>query len=533
MYILTPESMRNSDQDTIEAGFPEILLMEAAARGAAEYADEIIEKEILNLNNYYNRSFEKKKAELKILVFAGKGNNGGDGLAAARFLKQMGYQVEIILSSPKSELKGINQTNFNLCVYNSITYHEYKDLEHDFLVEKMEQSDFIIDALLGTGIKGEVRGSSREIIELIKLTASKYNKKILAVDIPSGISGRTGEVLGKAVRADYTATMAAYKRGLLLFPGREYSGKVRVIDIGIKEEVIAKNSDQLRLITKEDALSLLPERKRDGHKGSFGRVGILAGSRGIVGAPLLSSDAALRSGSGLVYLLLPEEIEESVSVQLDEVLTKDFPSLDGIFEKNAADPILEFSEMLDVLAAGPGMGNNKDTEFIISELLSKFKKALILDADALNSLKDLDKLKKSSADILLTPHPGEMARLIDKSIEEINNNRIETAADFAAEYGVNIILKGAATVAAAPDGRVFLNNTGTNGMATAGSGDVLTGMAASLAGQRMEVFDAAVLSVYLHGKAGEFAAAQKSDFALKAGDIVDSLADAWNFLIHS
>lgn len=533
MYILTPESMRNSDQDTIEAGFPEILLMEAAARGTAEYADEIIEREILNLNNYYNRSFEKKKEELKILIFAGKGNNGGDGLAAARFLKQMGYQVEIILSSPKSELRGINETNFNLCNYKNIPYYEYKDLGHDFLVEKMKQSDFLIDALLGTGIKGEVRGSSREIIEVLELTAQKYKKKILAVDIPSGISGRTGEVLGKAVRADYTATMAAYKRGLLLFPGREYSGKVRVIDIGIKEEIIANNSDQLKLITQEYANSLLPKRRRDGHKGSFGRVGILAGSRGMVGAPLLSSDAALRSGSGLVYLLLPEEIEESVSVQLNEVLTKAIPSSDGIFDKKAAADVIEFAEMLDVLAAGPGMNNNPDTEFIISELLSQLEIPLILDADALNSLKDLEKLKKSSAEILLTPHPGEMARLTGKSIAEINRNRIETAADFAAEYGVNIILKGAATVVAAPDGRIFLNNTGTNGMATAGSGDVLTGMVTSLAGQGLGLFDAAVLAVYLHGKAGEFAAAQKSDFALKAGDIVESLADAWNFLIRS
>ncbi len=531
MEILTPNSMRKSDQDTINAGYPEILLMEAAARGTAEYADEIIKSEILNLDNYYNVSERQVKEDISILIFVGKGNNGGDGLAAARFLKSYGYQVEIIMSAEIDELKSINKINFDLCVYNDINYYQYKNISESEIINKLKQSHFIIDALLGTGINGEVRGNSKKIIELINSTVSKSTKSILAVDIPSGISGKSGEILGTAVKADYTSTMAAYKRGLLLFPGREYSGRIKVIDIGIKKNIISKNNDGLRLFTKEDAQRFAPKRKADGHKGTFGRTAILSGSRGMVGAPLLSADAALRSGSGLIYLLLPEEIEESVSVQLNEVLTKAVSSSDGIINSNSLSFILDFTQNMDVLAVGPGLGNNKETEKVISELLKKLNMPLILDADALNSIKDLKILKNSSAEILITPHPGEMSRLVNKPIKEINANRIDTARNFASEYGVNIILKGAATVTAAPDGRAFLNNTGTNGMATAGSGDVLTGISASLAAQGMDLFEAASLAVYLHGKAGEFAAAQKSDFALKAGDIIDSMSEAWNFII--
>lgn len=531
MNVLTPKSMRKSDLDTINAGYPEILLMEAAAKGTADYADEIIKNNILNLANYYNIAEKKQKHDLNILIFVGKGNNGGDGLAAARFLNNYGYQVEIILSSKINELEGINKTNLNLCKYNNINYYEYENISENDIIEKLKNSDFIIDALLGTGISGKVRGNSKSIIELINSTLSKSEKYILAVDIPSGINGYNGEILGTALKADYTATMAAYKRGLLLFPGREYSAKVKVIDIGIKESIISKNNDGLKLFTKKDAENFIPKRKVDGHKGTFGKAAILSGSRGMVGAPLLSAEAALRSGSGLVYLLLAEEIEESVSVQLNEVLTKAVPSNDGIINSDSLNYILEFVEEMDVLAFGPGIGVNKETKIITFELLKNLDMSLILDADALNSIENLKTLKESSAEILITPHPGEMSRLINKPIKEINSNRIDTARKFAADYGVNIILKGAATVTASPDGRAFINNTGTDGMATAGSGDVLTGIAASLTAQGMDIFEAAALAVYLHGKAGEFAAARKSAFALKAGDIIDFLAEAWNFII--
>ena len=530
MHVLTPESMGKCDRETIEAGFPEILLMEGAARETAEFADRIIKESLLNTVNHYHRADKRKIKNFKVTVLVGKGNNGGDGLAAARFLAGKGYQVEIILASSVENLSGVNKKNFELCLYHNLKHYQYADLNSEELLNKLEQSNFIIDALLGTGIKGEVRGNSKEIIDLINQVSEEYGKTVLAVDIPSGINGKDGSVSGRAVEADYTVTMAAYKRGLLLYPGRDYAGRVEVVDIGIKEEVIAKNSEGLKLFTENEAYALLPERKNNGHKGTFGKIAVLAGSRGMGGAPLLSSEAALRSGSGLVYLLTAEDIEVEIANELRELLSIPLPSRDGIITENSLSKIFNFTDKMDLLAAGPGLGNNEATQKVIQGILKKLSLSLVLDADALNSVSDLDLLKNYDGEILVTPHPGEMARMIDKSIEEINQNRIEIAADFAKKYGVNIILKGAATVTAAADGRVYLNQTGTNGMATAGSGDVLTGIVSALIGQGMHIFEAAALAAYVHGRAGEVAADQKSDFGLKSGDIIDFLPEVWKKL---
>ncbi|RAK07766.1 NAD(P)H-hydrate epimerase [Halanaerobium saccharolyticum] len=530
MYVLTPESMGKCDQETIEAGIPEILLMEAAARETAEFADRIIKEKLLNNVNYYQKSEKKKIKNFKITILVGKGNNGGDGLAAARILTSKGYQVEIILAAAGDELSGVNKKNYELCLYHNLEYYQYDELNSRRLLSKLKHSNFIIDALLGTGITGEVRGNIKEIIPLINQVVKEYGKKVLAVDIPSGINGKDGSVAGRAVKADYTVTMAAYKRGLLLYPGSDYAGRVEVVDIGIKEDVIAKNSKDLKLFTQSDAQILLPLRKNDGHKGTFGKIAFLAGSRGMGGAPLLSTEAALRSGSGLVYLLTAAEVEAVVANQLKELLSIPLASSDGIIAEKSLEKILDFSSKVDLLAAGPGLGNNEATQKVIRGILENLSLPLVLDADALNSIKNLDLLKKYGGEILITPHPGEMARLLDKSITEINQNRIEIARDFAKKYKVNVILKGAATVTAAADGRVYLNHTGTNGMATAGSGDVLTGIVSALIGQGMPMFDAAALAVYVHGRSGELAAEQKSDFGLKSGDIIDFLPEVWKLL---
>lgn len=327
--------------------------------------------------------------------------------------------------------------------------------------------------------------------------------------------------------------MAAYKRGLLIFPGVDYTGEVKIIDIGIKQAILAKNADGLQLITEKKAKEFLPHRKRDGHKGTFGKIAILAGSCGMDGAALLTADAALRSGSGLVYLLLPEEIQKELSVELREVLSKDLPSKNGIISEKSVKPIIEFAKKVDLLAVGPGLGLNKATQMVLKEILQNLNIPLVLDADALNSISDLKLLKNYSGEILLTPHPGEMARLIDLPATEINKNKIDIAKEFALKYKVNLILKGALTVIAAPDGRVYLNNTGTNGMATAGSGDILTGIVSALIGQEMNIFKAAALATYVHGKAGEIASLDKSDFGLKSGDLINYLPEVWKFLIYN
>lgn len=525
MNILTPEMMSKCDQETIKAGYPEILLMEAAAYGTADFAAEIIKEEILKTAKLN----QKERNKFKIIILVGKGNNGGDGLAAARILKNWGYQPEIILNTDHVKLSGINKKNFELALLNEINYYEFENLERKDFLRLLEKSDLIIDSLLGTGIKGELRGNSKKMISLINQDLAEQ-PLTLAVDIPSGINGEDGSTAGMALKADYTATMAAYKRGLLLYPGRDYTGRVKVINIGISSETIKNNGDNLKVFNKEEALKLLPERINDGHKGSFGKVALLAGSKGMTGAPLLSAEAALRTGSGLVYLLTGEEIEPVTTSQLKELLGIALPSEDGVIKADALAQIIDFSKKVDLLAAGPGLTAAPAVAEVMKGILKSLKLPLVLDADALNSIDDLNYFRNYQGEILLTPHPGEMSRLIDKSIEEINNNRIETAREFAAEHQVNIILKGAATVTAAPDGRAYINSSGCNGMATAGSGDVLTGITASLIGQGMDIFEAAALGVYVHGRAGEYAAEKMSNYALTAGDIISNLAEVWKNL---
>lgn len=516
MDVLTPTMMAKCDQETIDAGYPEILLMEAAAYGTARLAAEIIKHEM---------SFKEKK-EVKITVLAGKGNNGGDGLAAARILKNWGYQPQIILSTKPDQLTGINSKNFELAQLNKIKYYYFDNLNKNEFLEVIENSNLILDSLLGTGIKGKLRGNIKKIINLINQSLDRQ-PLTLAVDIPSGVVGINGQIAGEALKADYTAAMAAYKRGLLLYPGREYTGEVRIIEIGIQSETIEKNGDGLKVFNFQEAKKLIPKRRNDGHKGSFGKLAVLAGSAGMTGAPLLSTKAALRSGSGLIYLLTPAEIETQTSVQLEELVGIPLASKNGIIVEESLEEIMQFLENVDLLAAGPGLSSTSAVQTVIEGVLKNSKIPLILDADALNSIHDLKLLKDYQGELILTPHPGEMSSLTGISIKKINNNRIEIARDFAREYEVNLILKGAATITAAPDGRTYINTTGCNGMATAGSGDVLTGIVSALRAQKMSSFEAAALAVYIHGRAGEIAAKKKSNYALIASDIINELPQVW------
>jgi NAD(P)H-hydrate epimerase len=516
MEVLTPAMMTKCDQETIESGYPEILLMEAAASGVANLALEIIKEKV----------FFKEKKEVKISILAGKGNNGGDGLAAARILKNWGYQTQIILSSDKDVLKGVNEKNFELAALNKVKYYQFEDLKEIDFLNIISESDLIIDSLLGTGITGELRGNIKKIINLINQKLTKQ-PLTLAVDIPSGIIGKNGNIAGDALKADHTATMAAYKRGLLLYPGRDFAGNIKVINIGIQEETIKTNGDRLKVFNDQEAEKLMPKRKNYGHKGDFGKIAVLAGSKGMTGAPLLTTKAALKSGSGLVYLLIAEEIEALTTSQLDELVGISLPSKNGIIAESSFEKIKQFSKKVDLLAVGPGLGTTSSVQSTIRNILVKLNIPLIMDADAINSINDLDLLKNYSGELILTPHPGEMSRLTGLTIKEINDNRIKIARDFAKENKLTLILKGAATITAASDGRTYINSSGSNGMATAGSGDVLTGIVSSLKAQNMKSFEAAALAVYIHGKAGEYAVEAESDFSLIAGDIIKNLAKVW------
>lgn len=520
MIILKPDEMREMDVRTIEDGMPEILLMEAAGRGVAVFVVKEILRGELN-SSLPSRSASYIEAEARknseILIFAGKGNNGGDGLVAGRFLDMWGYNVGIILLSQSQYLQGVNLTNYKLCKNRGIEICEIKDLEEEEIADYIDKANLVIDAMLGTGLKGDVRGRIASVIDLINDNSST---PVLAVDIPSGLDGESGDLHGRAVKADFTATMAFNKLGLCIYPGRNYAGKVEVIDIGMPEKSSNKVDYNIFMLSKKEAASLLPRRSLTAHKGTFGKVGIVGGSPGMIGAPVLTGISALKTGTGLVKIAVPDGIKQNINSNLELMISGLKDDKLGIIEA-ALPQIKKLKEKSDLMALGPGLGKSQAIEQIIHEILSKFEIPLVLDADGINAISDLNLLSKYKASLILTPHPGEMARLIDCEIKEVQNNRINIVRNFVDQYNVCLILKGAATIIGLPDGKIYINPTGNEGMATAGSGDVLTGIISSLLAQGLKVENAAILGPFLHGMAGDMAKKEVGSHGLIAGDIID------------
>ena len=347
----------------------------------------------------------------------------------------------------------------------------------------------------------------------------------VAVDLPSGLNADTGAVEGPCVKADYTVTMCLPKRGLLLYPGAEYCGEVIVADIGFPKKAIEEQGVQVELITEELARSLLPPRPGSAHKGSFGHVLVVAGSVGLTGAAALASLSALRAGAGMVTLALPESLNDLMEVKLTEVMTLPLPETPArTISIKAIDRIKEFLEKATVLAIGPGLSREPETMEFVRRLCGEIEKPTVVDADGLNALAaERESLKSLGPNFVLTPHPGEMSRLTGMSVAEIESDRIETARGFASEHGVTLVLKGAPTIVASPDGKAFINSTGNPGLATAGSGDVLTGLIAGLMAQGMKPTDAAVAAVYFHGLAADrlIEEGKTSQRGLISGDLIE------------
>ncbi len=504
MIVLRPDEMKKMDGETIESGFPGLLLMDTAGRGVAEKA-----KKYLNTGD-------------RIVIFCGKGHNGGDGFVAARFLDMWGYDIDIILLGKKDNLTGEPATNCKICQLRNISICEYENVREEKIIECINKSRLVIDALLGTGLKGNVRGHYVTVIDLI----NNYSDQVLAVDIPSGLDGEKGVVLGTAVKADLTVTMAFAKLGLCIYPGINYRGKLEIIDLGMPECCINKVDYDNYMLTDREAGELLPARSVTAHKGTFGKVGVIGGSCGMPGAPVLTGISALKTGCGLVKLAVPEAIQEIVHSHHQELLSTGLPSdVNSVLSK--IDELVSFA---DVMAAGPGLGRSDRACTLIKKLLSTYELPVVLDADGLNVIEDLQLLAEYKGDLIITPHPGEMARLINKSIEEINANRIDIARDFACKYNVCLILKGAATVIALPDGTIYINPTGNQGMATAGSGDVLTGILVGLLGQGVTVKDATILAPYLHGLTADFIEQENYSCSLIASDLVKNIGEVLNSL---
>ena len=515
MQILLAEEMRALDRAAEEEiGIPGIVLMENAGRAAADTAERML----------------GSCCQKKIVIFAGKGNNGGDGSGAGRWLHNRGAAVTLVLACPSEDLSGSAADELQYLIACGLPVLEVADAEDEEKLAEvrqlLQQADLIIDALLGTGFTGAMRPLYRNLCRQINLAGKNNGKcRVLAIDIPTGVNADTGAADRDAVRADVTVTMALPKLGLYLYPGAGCAGKLEVADIGMPSSLLRDAGAARYLVTAETVRSLLPARPKNAHKGSAGRVAVAAGSRGYIGAAALCSFAAVKGGAGLVTLLTPESVREPLAVKLTEVMVKGLPEEAGRLAPDAPEVVSEAMGKADVLAIGPGLGVSEETGNRIREILVTAEVPCVIDADAVTALRDhTELLSHMLAEKVLTPHPGEMARITGLKIAEIEQNRVETARSFAERWQSVIVLKGVPTVIALPDGTVYINTTGTPAMATGGSGDVLTGLIAALIGQGLAVPDAAVAGVYLHGLAGELAAGDSVGMA--ASELLQMLPEA-------
>ncbi len=511
MKVVTAAEMRKIDQDTIEGiGIPGIVLMETAG-------SEIVRA----IDCHY-------PAAQRIGILVGKGNNGGDGLVIARQLAHAGRDVHIFLVSSSDSFTGEARTNLKIA--NNLGLHIEEALEDVSTHIKSHRCELLIDAIFGTGLHSDVREPISTIINKI----NKLSTPILAVDLPSGLDADTGNPLGTCVKADRTVTIGLPKRGLLLHPGAELAGKIEIVDIGFPRQVIDAQNIKVNWTTEKDAANWLPSRTSASHKGSYGRVLVIAGSTGMTGAASLTSEAALRSGAGLVTLGIPKSLNAILEGKLSEVMTLPLPETEnGSLAKSATQSILEYAERTQsVLAIGPGLSQHPETVALVHQLIKENREQglelrLVIDADGLNAIaqaKELILLLGKEA--VLTPHLGEMARLTDTQIPTLAADRISAAEAFTEKFGVTLVLKGAPTVTSYPRGEVWINSTGNPGMATAGMGDVLTGVISGLMAQKVSSANAATLGVYLHGLAGDISAKAIGVHGLIAGDVLRAIPQA-------
>lgn len=501
--LVTAGEMKAIDHQAIEVwGIPSVVLMENAGRSVVL----ALEKEFKNLSG---RNF---------LVLCGKGNNGGDGFVIARHLNNKGASVRCVLLGKINELKRDARTNAQILLNAAMKIEEIEQTHE--LCAIIKNQPVVIDAIFGTGLSTPPQGIFAEAIRLI----NESNAFVVSVDVPSGVDADTGKILEPAVHAHLTVTMALPKLGLFLYPGRNHIGKLIVADIGIPKQLLAENAC-CYLIDSDFVKTHLPARKPDGHKGTFGTCLLICGSRGYSGAACLTAMAAVRSGAGLVHIAYPESLGPIIESRVLEPVKHPLPeTAEGTLSRQALKNLIDLAVNADAIAIGPGISTHRETRALLLELLLKIEKPLVLDADALNNLANsIELLKNVRTPVILTPHPGELSRLINLPPAEINSDRVGVSRSFAQNHHCILVLKGAPTVIAAPDGKVYLNPTGNSGLATGGTGDVLTGIICGLIAHGTEPLNAAICGVYLHGLAADLGALELTEYSLAAGDLLKFL----------
>lgn len=458
----------------------------------------------------------------KVLVVTGRGNNGGDGFVVCRHLHNGGYDVTLVTLGAEEGIKDDAFVNFNILRKMGLKRHNISQLSQaDALKEMIRTSEIVVDAIFGTGLENDVSPLAERVIGDI----NALSKMTLSIDLPSGICGDNGQVKKIAVYADVTVCLHAPKCGNILYPGAEYNGELIVKPIGIPNEANQSLTVTYGIITEQDVVDRIPYRHKQMHKGSFGKAGVIAGSLGLAGAAILTSKSALRSGLGLLKLFIPESINILLKMAIPEAITLPLHEMrKGVIGINQIPVIIEAASKCDAVAIGPGCGDTPELAETLRQLIDALHSPLVIDADGLNVLaRDLTVLKNKKGPIIITPHIGEMSRLTHKTVESILVDPIFTARDFAKEWGVITVLKGARTVIATPSGQIYINVTGNSGMATAGSGDVLTGIITGLLTQGLSPEDAAIAGVFIHGFSGDKVASEIGEHGLLAGDLVDQL----------
>lgn len=512
MKLVSALQMRAIDRRAIDGlGIPGMELMENAGRGIAHYLKDI---------------FNGETKGKRVAIFCGKGNNGGDGYVIARYLHSWGTVVQIFLLAARGEIQGDALANLQKIEQLGI---KISPIGSSGIPPIISGNDLIIDAIFGTGFQGSVDDGTKRIIDF--LNGSGIG--ILAVDTPSGLNNDTGEIGNACVRATYTASLALPKIGQYLYPGKAYCGQIKIIDIGLPPEAIIREDLSLNLVTPSRIKQLIPDRSPMAHKGDCGTLFIVAGSVGLTGAAALAAEAAVKAGTGLVTVGIPQSLNDILEIKLTEAMTKPLPELKKrrCLPTRSLGAILENIALADAVCLGPGVGRHFETMELFRRIIAKLGKPAVLDADGLYAFSGkTELLQNCSADLVITPHAGEFSRLSGKTVEEVLSNRTEAASKLALQLGKVVLLKGAPTIIAGPDGSVYISPTGNQGMATGGSGDVLTGVIGALMALGLKGFDAAICGAYLHGLAGDLARKGIGTFGMTASDIVSHLPKAFRIL---
>lgn len=513
MDVLTGARMKTVDEETIKRYCPGIELMERAGNRVTEFI----------LSRY-------PKGGFKAAIFVGPGNNGGDALVVARRLCDEGLACSLhYLTDPETfppdSAKNYQRLRKRLDKHRRIKEINSTRPDWSKVVENdLRDTTVIVDGLFGTGLSRTLGDRAAEIVRLI----NRCGTPVVSIDIPSGLHTDTGEVLGVAVKADHTVTMGFPKVGMLFYPAKRFVGELIVADLEFPDEVLDVNSLGIYWLDRHNAATRLPTRPPDGHKYRMGTVLVVAGSRAYTGAALLAAEAALRSGCGIVYVAVPKGIRPVIQTGLREAIVVPVPeTAAGAVAEGTMDVLMPYLEKADTVVIGPGLTTDPETLRVVERLVRECPKPMVLDADALNGFAgNIDRLAGAGAPLVLTPHSGELGRLLERDVPKDPVQRIELTRETAKHLGVTLVHKGAPTLIASGDGTVWVNQHGNSALATAGSGDVLAGLIGGIHAQGATGLDAACVACFVHGRAAEYASDESGPRAVIAGDLLSFVGDA-------